>query len=217
MSDDESIVEEEYLIYADLRDNDDPNIFKHAESSFKSFALDSDQPLLIIGGQAFVGTYKDTVGTAVFLEEAPSDSEEIDIGSEPSDPLFVKSPSNVLRYVAHTRKTLEMSRVLLIEKKDQAETNNQDDEDGVKDIVDVASQKENECIEPDQKDGNFILSDSVTDVHQEVKNALVSDNCKGEDKVMVGEDNSLMLGNERLVVEEIEQMKINDGSSCSNL
>lgn len=93
-------------MYAELCDNTDPNIFSHAETSFKAFALDSDQPIITIGGQAFVGKYNDTqVGTAVFLEETPPGTEEeIGFGNEPSDPLFVDTPEKKLRYVCHTRK-----------------------------------------------------------------------------------------------------------------
>ena len=59
----------------------------------------------VVSKQVFAGSWKDTLGTAVFLENDPS--------AENGDPVFTKNPSTMLTYHSKTRKMLSMSRVFI--------------------------------------------------------------------------------------------------------
>ncbi|XP_071455307.1 general transcription factor 3C polypeptide 6 [Hetaerina americana] len=195
MSGEDKIVEEEYLVYAELCDCTDPNILNNADASFKSFAFDSDQPLLTIGGQAFVGRYKDTVGTAVFFEEIPPGTrEEIGIGKEPSDPLFVNSPSKKLQYVCHTRKSLEMSRVLLVKKTQPVQKSGN--------VV-----QNEECAGPSQ-----VASSSNQKISGNVKNADAMDESHNLSvdcaKIALQDEALASPMEESQIIENIEKLKI---------
>lgn len=72
---------------------------------FQFFDLQSDRPLVTIGGQAFVGTYEDTVGSSVFFQRVP--------GATVRDAVFGRQPQDQVRYHATTRKKLHLKRVFL--------------------------------------------------------------------------------------------------------
>uniref|UniRef100_UPI00358E9068 general transcription factor 3C polypeptide 6 isoform X2 n=1 Tax=Myxine glutinosa TaxID=7769 RepID=UPI00358E9068 len=75
--------------------------FLKSSNNCKILGLDTEQPILQIGGLFFTGEYQDAMGTCVIFKE-----------KEPS--AGAEQPG--LRYYCHTRKKLVMNRTFLSEK-----------------------------------------------------------------------------------------------------
>ncbi len=81
----------------------------------KFVGLDSAEPLVQIGNQAFVGRYEATAGTSVFLEVVPRDEDDQTRLKE-GDPVFSPKPANEVIYHRKADKKLILKRVFLNER-----------------------------------------------------------------------------------------------------
>jgi len=81
-----------------------------SRDQFSFLDIHSQQPLVTIGGQAFVGQYQDTVGSSLFFTRSASNVVR--------DQVFGRQPATQVKYLADTRKKLHLKRVFLNKKTD---------------------------------------------------------------------------------------------------
>ncbi len=87
------------------------------QNDVKFVGLDTEEPVVQLGNQAFVGRYEDIVGTALFF--AAKDDDENDADAR-RDPVFEAEENKVdLEYVCKTNRRLVLKRVFLKEKKSE--------------------------------------------------------------------------------------------------
>lgn len=101
--------EEEHLILVELKGVIDNEFLYNCKSAnCRLLGIDSDEPVLQIGNYTFTGEFKECIGTHVLFEELQAMDSNDDQGTKK------------LKYKCSTIKTLEMTRVFLVEK-DKAE------------------------------------------------------------------------------------------------
>ncbi|KAL9959671.1 hypothetical protein ACROYT_G033014, partial [Oculina patagonica] len=94
--------EEEHLVLVKLQGVIDNEFLYSCESAIcRLLGIDTDEPVLQVGNYTFIGEFKESIGTHVLFEELESNDAE---------------GSKQLKYRYNTTKTLEMSRVFLVEK-----------------------------------------------------------------------------------------------------
>lgn len=99
--------EEEHLVVVKLQGVIDNEFLYSCESSnCRLLGIDTDEPVLQIGNYTFTGEFKESLGTHVLFEELESND-----ANEPKQ----------LKYRCNTTKTLEMTRVFLVEKEKERE------------------------------------------------------------------------------------------------
>ncbi|XP_020606776.1 general transcription factor 3C polypeptide 6-like [Orbicella faveolata] len=97
----------EHLVVIKLQGVIDNEFLYSCESSnCRLLGIDTDEPVLQIGNYTFIGEFKESLGTHVLFEELASNDAE---------------GSRQLKYKCNTTKTLEMSRVFLVEKEKEKE------------------------------------------------------------------------------------------------
>ena len=112
--------EEEMMVLVELNGVIDSEIFTQNNfNKFKVLGIETNNPVLQLENFVFSGEYKQTMGTALVLEEG-------DKKVKKCDPVFCKKPSKRLKYICKTNKTLEMNRVFVSEKHDKCEELNND-------------------------------------------------------------------------------------------
>lgn len=104
---DEDWEEEEHLVVIKLEGVIDNEFLYSCDSAnCRLLGIDTDEPVLQIGNYTFIGEFKESLGTHVLFEELASNDVE---------------GSKQLKYKCNTTKTLEMSRVFLVEKEKEKE------------------------------------------------------------------------------------------------
>lgn len=104
---DEDWEEEEHLVVIKLEGVIDNEFLYSCDSeNCRLLGIDTDEPVLQIGNYTFIGEFKESLGTHVLFEELASNDVE---------------GSKQLKYKCNTTKTLEMSRVFLVEKEKEKE------------------------------------------------------------------------------------------------
>jgi len=100
--DEEEWEEEEHFVVIELKGVIDNEFLYDVKSeNCRLLGIDTDEPVLQIGNYTFTGEFKEPVGTHVLFEELESnDAQE----------------TKKLKYKCNTTKTLEMTRVFLVEK-----------------------------------------------------------------------------------------------------
>lgn len=95
--------EEDFLVYVELEGFVNNNIFSNEELQLDMIGIDTDHPIMQIGGKFYEGTYEDAVGTYMFFDK--DDQPVI------NDPVFDQVPT--LKYFGKTRKVLKMERIFV--------------------------------------------------------------------------------------------------------
>ncbi|XP_063167220.1 general transcription factor 3C polypeptide 6 [Candoia aspera] len=99
---------EEQLLVVELSGIIDSDFLEKCENKCKILGIDTERPILQIDRYVFAGEYEDTLGTCVVFEENHDHDVE---GNQKLQ----------LKYKCHTMKKLNMTRTLLIEKKEGEE------------------------------------------------------------------------------------------------
>ncbi|KAM6460316.1 general transcription factor 3C polypeptide 6 isoform 2-T2 [Liasis olivaceus] len=99
---------EEQLVVVELSGIIDSDFLEKCENKCKILGIDTERPILQIDRYIFAGEYEDTLGTCVVFEENHDHDVE---GNQKLQ----------LKYKCHTMKKLNMTRTLLIEKKEGEE------------------------------------------------------------------------------------------------
>lgn len=100
--------DEECLVHVSVSGILQEDLSLLAPSQFSFIDISSSRPLVTIGGQAFVGDFQDTAGSSVFFSR--------DQVTEERDQVFSRQPASKVKYLASTRKKLELKRVFLNKK-----------------------------------------------------------------------------------------------------
>lgn len=100
--------DEECLVHVSVSGILQEDLSLLAPSQFSFIDISSSRPLVTIGGQAFVGDFQDTAGSSVFFSR--------DEVTEERDQVFSRQPASKVKYLASTRKKLELKRVFLNKK-----------------------------------------------------------------------------------------------------
>ncbi|XP_039207134.1 general transcription factor 3C polypeptide 6 isoform X1 [Crotalus tigris] len=100
---------EEQLVVVELSGIIDSDFLEKCDNKCKILGIDTERPILQIDRYIFAGEYEDTLGTCVVFEE---NHEHVDVEG---------NQKLQLKYKCHTMKKLNMTRVLLIEKKEGEE------------------------------------------------------------------------------------------------
>ncbi len=97
--------DEEQLVHVELSGvfQDD---LTSKEDRTKFVGLDTDKPVVQIGGQVFEGRYADAVGTSVFFKTSERDQDGV-------DQVFDRLPTKKVEYFCKTDKKLTLKRVFL--------------------------------------------------------------------------------------------------------
>lgn len=106
--------DEECLVHVSVSGILQEDLSLLARDQFSFLDIQSQRPLITIGGQAFVGQYEDTVGSSVFLTRAAS--------TAVTDQVFGRQAATQLTYLAATTKKLQLKRVFLNKKAEKAES-----------------------------------------------------------------------------------------------
>ncbi|XP_026582393.1 general transcription factor 3C polypeptide 6 [Pseudonaja textilis] len=99
---------EEQLVVVELSGIIDSDFLEKCDNKCKILGIDTERPILQIDRYIFAGEYEDTLGTCVVFEENHDHDVE---GNQKLQ----------LKYKCHTMKKLNMTRTLLIEKKEGEE------------------------------------------------------------------------------------------------
>ncbi|XP_015671129.1 general transcription factor 3C polypeptide 6 isoform X1 [Protobothrops mucrosquamatus] len=100
---------EEQLVVVELSGIIDSDFLEKCDNKCKILGIDTERPILQIDRYIFAGEYEDTLGTCVVFEE---NHEHVDVEG---------NQKLQLKYKCHTMKKLNMTRTLLIEKKEGEE------------------------------------------------------------------------------------------------
>nr|XP_032809996.1 general transcription factor 3C polypeptide 6 [Petromyzon marinus] len=96
--------EEEQYVVVELSGIIDSDFLAKCNNSFKMLGVDTDEPIMQLGGCVFAGRYEDALGTCVLFKENAT--------SGPGD----ASEGTALSYQCHTAKKLLMHRMFLSER-----------------------------------------------------------------------------------------------------
>jgi general transcription factor 3C polypeptide 6 len=102
--------DEEEMVHVQLSGIFQSELLGAAQAQAKFVGIETEQPIVQIGGQVFVGKYEDVAGTAVFLRQ-----EQQEPGPEKEDDFARPHPAE---FVCQTHKRLVLRRVFLREKGD---------------------------------------------------------------------------------------------------
>jgi hypothetical protein len=100
--------DEECLVHVSVSGILQEDLSLLARDQFSFLDIQSERPLVTIGGQAFVGQFEDTVGSSVFFIRSSS--------TVVRDQVFGRQPVTQVKYLATTRKKLQLKRVFLNKK-----------------------------------------------------------------------------------------------------
>jgi general transcription factor 3C polypeptide 6 len=105
-SDSDYELEGESLVHVEVAGVLQDDLAHHTATSFVFVDIDSNQPLVQVGNQVFVGEYRDTIGTSVFFHKAPQPQAS-------TDPVFGHKIGQQLTFLEKTNKKLVLKRVFL--------------------------------------------------------------------------------------------------------
>ncbi|XP_005179080.1 uncharacterized protein LOC101888694 [Musca domestica] len=103
MSDDSDYEEEEYLVFADFKNQILPKELSDENSAIKIIGIETKNPVAEINGNIFKGTYDFVMGTDVFFEK--------DDDAPPDDPLFEATCRQKFKVFGKTNKVINFERM----------------------------------------------------------------------------------------------------------
>lgn len=104
-SDSDYETEEETLLHVEVSGLLQEDLRLSSSTPVRFIQLDSDQPLVQVGNQVFIGEFQDTVGTSLFFSQSEN-REEV-------DPVFGRQITTKVEYLNSSRKKLKLKRVFL--------------------------------------------------------------------------------------------------------
>ncbi|XP_075169330.1 uncharacterized protein LOC142241446 [Haematobia irritans] len=110
MSDDSDYEEEEYLVFADFKNQIVPKELADENSAIKIIGLETKNPVAEINGSMFKGTYDYVMGTDVFFEKDDENHSE--------DSLFEATSRQKFKIFGKTNKVIHFERMYVESIKD---------------------------------------------------------------------------------------------------
>ena len=102
--------DEESLVHVEVSGLLQEDLRLSSSTPVRFIQIESEQPLVQVGNQVFIGEFQDTVGTSLFFSQAEN--------TEGVDPVFGRRINTKVEFLNSTRKKLNLKRVFLKAKQD---------------------------------------------------------------------------------------------------